>query len=147
MKKILILTLFLASNTLVCWAAKDIRDEKTKPYEVKRVIKTVDGHNFLVPEDRPVEMIAGQYRPVDIDTYVAYKFGTLKEEVDSKFASVEERLFKCTGQSEKVLELEQQVKELTDNVEILTERLKKAEDRISASDKEVQEQPPVGVKG
>lgn len=142
MKKITLLFLFLACGSVVCWAAKDIRDEKTKPYEVKRVIKTVDGHNFLVPEDRPVEMIAGQYRPVDIDTYVAYKFGTLKEEMDVKFSSVEQKLSKISGQSESILKLEQQVKELSGKVDDLVDRLKKVEEGV-----EKKTQAPSAVKG
>lgn len=112
----------------LCFAAKDAGDEKTKPYEVKRIVKTVDGHHFVVPEDRPIEMIAGQYRPVDIDTYVAYKFGTLKEEMDAKFAGVEEKLAKFTGQSEKILKLEQEVKDLNTKVDDLTKHLKKIQE-------------------
>lgn len=119
MNKIINIFLFLVLCVPVCLAVpKDVRDEKTKPYEVKRVIKTVDGHNFLVPEDRPVEMIAGQYRPIDIDTYVAYKFGTLKEEMDVKFVIVEE----------KILKLEQEVKNLNAKVEDLTSSLKKLQE-------------------
>ncbi|MFH1692437.1 MAG: hypothetical protein ABIC68_07760 [Candidatus Omnitrophota bacterium] len=132
MKKCLVIIVFLLAGVATCLAAKDLKDEKTKPYEVKRVTKTVDGHHFLVPEDRPVEMIAGQYRPVDIDTYVAYKFGTLKEEMDAKFVLVEEKLSKSAIQSEKVLELEQEVKDLSAKVQDLTNSLKKLQEGFVA---------------
>jgi hypothetical protein len=57
-------------------------DDEAKVYNVTRVVKTVDGLRFMVQEDRPIEKIAGVYRPIDIDSYVAMKSNKIEKKVE-----------------------------------------------------------------
>ncbi len=67
-------------------------DEESRAYNVTHVIKTVEGLNFNVEEDRPIVKVAGIYRPIDIDEYVALKFGKLQRSIDDRLAAIEKRL-------------------------------------------------------
>lgn len=57
-------------------------DEEARAYNVTRTTKTVDGLHFSVVEDRPIAKIAGGYRPIDIDSYVALKFNKLQKKTE-----------------------------------------------------------------
>ncbi len=56
-------------------------DEEAKAYDVTRTNKTIDGLHFTVEEDRPIVKVAGVYRPIDFDSYVALKFKKLQEQM------------------------------------------------------------------
>ncbi len=51
-------------------------------YNVTRVQKVVDGHVFWVEEDRPIEKVAGLYRPMDMDAYIQLKFSKLQKQLN-----------------------------------------------------------------
>ncbi|MFA5039197.1 MAG: hypothetical protein WC732_05915 [Candidatus Omnitrophota bacterium] len=56
--------------------------EAAAAYNVTRKHKVVDGHVFYVEEDRPIEKVAGLYRPMDMDSYIALKFSKLQAQID-----------------------------------------------------------------
>jgi len=68
----------------------------------RRVTKTVEGLNFDVEEDRPIEKVDGTYRPVAIDTYVAIKFQKLEIQIDKRLTALEERLKKLEAAVERL---------------------------------------------
>ncbi|MFH0940848.1 MAG: hypothetical protein V1840_03225 [Candidatus Omnitrophota bacterium] len=80
-------------------------DEEAKAYNVTRSVKTVQGLHFRVEDDRPIEKIAGVYRPIDLDSYIALKFNKLEK----KIADLNETL------SKRIDELSARVDELTKN--------------------------------
>lgn len=80
-------------------------DEEARAYNVTRSVKTVQGLNFRVEDDRPIEKIAGVYRPIDMDSYIALKFNKLEK----KMADLNETL------SKRIDELSARVDELTKN--------------------------------
>ncbi len=51
-------------------------------YNVTRVQKVVDGHVFWVEEDRPIEKVAGLYRPMDMDAYIQLKFNKVQQQLN-----------------------------------------------------------------
>jgi hypothetical protein len=67
-------------------------DEEARAYNVTRTVKTVEGLNFVVEEDRPIEKVAGVYRPIDMDSYVALKFNKLQKTLEEKIAFLQERI-------------------------------------------------------
>ena len=80
-------------------------DEEARAYNVSRSVKTVQGLNFRVEDDRPIEKIAGVYRPIDLDSYIALKFNKLEK----KMIDINETL------SKRIDELSAKVDELTKN--------------------------------
>ena len=84
-------------------------DEEAKAYGVTRSVKTVQGLNFRVEPDRPIEKIAGVYRPIDLDSYIALKFNKLEK----KMVEINEAL------SKRIDELSAKVDELTKNAALV----------------------------
>ena len=76
------------------WSIEEYRtdDEEAKAYNVTRTVKTVQGLHFSVEEDRPIEKIAGVYRPIDIDSYIALKFNALDKKINDITSKIEKRL-------------------------------------------------------
>jgi len=68
-------------------------DEESRAYNVTRTTKTVEGLHFLVEEDRPIEKIAGVYRPIDLDSYIALKFGILQKKIDELAAAMQRKMY------------------------------------------------------
>lgn len=71
-------------------------DEEAKAYNVTRTVKTVNGLSFVVQEDRPIEKIAGVYRPIDLDSYVALKFGRLEKKMQDFFDALSKKIEELT---------------------------------------------------
>lgn len=82
-------------------------DEEAKAYNVTRTVKTVNGLSFVVQEDRPIEKIAGVYRPIDLDSYVALKFGRLEKKMQDFFDALSKKIEELTRRVE-VLEAKEQ---------------------------------------
>src|SRR5512135_3628330 len=61
-------------------------------FNVTRTTKTVAGLNFRVEEDRPIEKVAGVYRPIDIDSYVAFKINKLQRQMQELIAALAGRV-------------------------------------------------------
>lgn len=75
-------------------------DEEARAYNVTRTIKTVNGLSFLVQEDRPIEKIAGIWRPIDIDSYVALKFGKLEKKMQDLSDALSKKIEELTRRVE-----------------------------------------------
>lgn len=75
-------------------------DEEARAYNVTRTVKTVNGLSFLVQEDRPIEKIAGIWRPIDIDSYVALKFGKLEKKMQDVSDALSKKIEELTRRVE-----------------------------------------------
>ena len=95
---------------LACAEEYKTDKEEASAYNVTRVTKTVDGLRFNVQEDRPIEKVAGQYRPLDMDAYIALKFNKLDKKIDELFSSLTERIEEL---SLKIEVLEKKTEELS----------------------------------
>lgn len=84
-------------------------DEEARAYNVTRTVKTVEGLNFRVEPDRPIQKIAGVYRPIDLDSYIAMKFDKLNKKVDDIYAALQKRIDEL---SEKIDTLSKDVEDL-----------------------------------
>ncbi len=93
-----VLSLFLlaslSARSSPAEAVVQYKDEaaESKAYNTKRVVKTVEGLNFEVEEDRPIVQVGGIYRPVDIDAYVAIKFSELDQRLRQETQRLEDRI-------------------------------------------------------
>lgn len=83
-----------------------------RAYNVTRVTKTVDGLKFAVQEDRPIEKVGGIYKPIDIDSYVAYKFNKLEDELKKKFDEMSARI---ESLAKKVQEAQERISKLEES--------------------------------
>lgn len=72
--------------------------DESGAYNVTRVQKIVDGHVFWVEEDRPIEKVAGLYRPMDMDSYIQLKFSKLQKQLDDLANKTKARIDKLEGQ-------------------------------------------------
>lgn len=96
---VLILCLSFVCIRLACGVDVYPTDaEEANAYNVKRVHKNVDGHDFYVEEDRPIEKVAGLYRPMDMDSYIALKFGKLQTQIDQLRSQTQARTDDLQGQ-------------------------------------------------
>ena len=77
-----------------------------------RTMKNVQGLNFHVEEDRPIVKVAGIYRPMDMDSYIALKFGKLSKMIADLSSSTDQRI---ADLNKKVEDLAQKVEELSKN--------------------------------
>lgn len=71
------------------------QDDIDEGFEYKTVIKTVDGINFEVPEDRPIERRDGIIAPMALDKYVALKIHRLEKrlnKIENSIRKIEEDL-------------------------------------------------------
>lgn len=91
--------IFLGAGILFVWSRAALslqeyktEDEEAKAYNVTRSVKTVEGLNFRVEDDRPIEKVAGVYRPIDLDSYIAFKFGKLQKKMDDMAASTQQKI-------------------------------------------------------
>ncbi len=100
-----ILILFFIGRLAFSLEEYKTEDEEARAYNVTRSVKTVQGLNFRVEDDRPIEKIAGVYRPIDLDSYIALKFNKLEK----KMVDINEIL------SKRIDELSARVDELTKN--------------------------------
>jgi len=67
-------------------------DQEAIAYNVTRSVKTVQGLNFRVEDDRPIEKIAGVYRPIDLDSYIALKFNKLEKKMAEQNVALSKRI-------------------------------------------------------
>lgn len=74
--------------------------EEAKAYDVTRTNKTVDGLHFTVEEDRPIVKVAGVYRPIDFDSYVALKFKKLQDQMQEMESRLEAKIDLLAGKLE-----------------------------------------------
>ena len=110
MKKIIlsilgIIILFFIGRLAFSLEEYKTEDEEARAYNVTRSVKTVQGLHFRVEDDRPIEKIAGVYRPIDLDSYIALKFNKLEK----KMVDINDTL------SKRIDELTARVDELTKN--------------------------------
>ncbi len=99
-------------------------DEEARAYNVTRTVKTVDGLHFQVEEDRPIEKIAGVYRPIDLDSYIALKFNKLQKSME-----IMSQYFQ-----DKIDQLNLKIEALTEKVDMLAS--KASEDQEDAAKNE-----------
>ena len=130
MKKTLSVLFILVIFLFVCrwvYSVDEYRteDEEARAYNVSSVTKTVEGLNFRVEPDRAIEKIAGVYRPVDLDSYIAYKFNKLDKKIDALFA-----------------ELSRRIDELTVRVDALEKKAESPQERIERGQNETQKTLP-----
>lgn len=85
-------------------------DDEARAYDVTRTNKTVDGLHFTVEEDRPIVKVAGVYRPIDFDSYVALKFKKLQEQLTETEGRLKARIDDLT---EKLARLTEDVEDLS----------------------------------
>jgi hypothetical protein len=85
-------------------------DEEARAYNVTRTVKTVEGLNFTVEPDRPIQKIAGVYRPIDLDSYIALKFNKLEKKMDAIYSAMQARIDVLT---QKLADLTKQVDKLS----------------------------------
>lgn len=112
MKKVLLVVFFVFCAPV--YAGAQMKEYKTeedeaKAYDVTRTNKTVDGLHFTVEEDRPIVKVAGVYRPIDFDSYVALKFKKLQDQMQETEGRLQAKIDTL---SEKLELLTQKVEEL-----------------------------------
>jgi cell division protein FtsL len=106
--------LFLFSCLVFSMDEYKTDEEASLAYNITQTTKTVEGLNFRVEEDRPIEKVAGVYRPIDLDAYISLKFGKLSKMISDLAAVTDKRI---DDLAKKVDELTQKVKELSDEQE------------------------------
>jgi uncharacterized coiled-coil protein SlyX len=84
--------LFVMGRAALSMEEYKTEDEEAKAYNVTRSVKTVQGLNFRVEDDRPIEKIAGVYRPIDLDSYIALKFGKLEKKMNDQAAATQQQI-------------------------------------------------------
>ena len=87
-----------------------------------RTMKNVQGLYFHVEEDRPIVKVAGVYRPMDMDSYIALKFGKLSKMIVDLSNSTDQRI---ADLNRKVEDLTQRAEDLTQKVEELSKNKEK----------------------
>lgn len=86
--------------------------DEARAYNVTRKEKYVDGHIFYVEEDRPIQKVAGVYRPMDLDAYISLKFGKLQEEIAKLRNETSSRMD----------DLQSQIGDLSQKIELLSKK-------------------------
>ncbi|MDD5138366.1 MAG: hypothetical protein WC409_06330 [Candidatus Omnitrophota bacterium] len=81
---VLLLFMFFFGVARVVFSVEEFSSNagESAAYNVTRVQKVVDGHVFWVEEDRPIEKVAGLYRPMDMDAYIQLKFSKLQQQLN-----------------------------------------------------------------
>ena len=67
-------------------------DAEARAYNTSRSVKTVQNLNFRVEDDRPIVKVAGVYRPIDLDSYIALKFNMLDKKMNENDAALGKRI-------------------------------------------------------
>ena len=117
MQKNLLLTLglfvlFLFSRLVFSMDEYKTDEEMNRANNITQTMKNVDGLNFHVEEDRPIVKVGGLYRPMDMDSYIALKFGKLSKMIADLSNSTDQRI---ADLNKKVEDLTQKVEELSKN--------------------------------
>ena len=117
MQKNLLLTLglfvlFLFSRLVFSMDEYKTDEEMNRANNITQTMKNVDGLNFRVEEDRPIVKVGGLYRPMDMDSYIALKFGKLSKMIADLSNSTDQRI---ADLNKKVEDLTQKVEELSKN--------------------------------
>lgn len=84
--------LFLVYSSVFSQQGSKSKEEELANFNVTRVVKTVDGLNFVVAEDRPIQKVGGIYRPVSLDAYVTYKVNKLEKKMNETTAELEKKI-------------------------------------------------------
>ncbi|MDD5019298.1 MAG: hypothetical protein PHH75_01405 [Candidatus Omnitrophica bacterium] len=95
---LLFLIFFAAARFVFCVEEFSTNAAESEAYNVTRVQKIVDGHVFVVEEDRPIEKVAGLYRPMDMDAYIQLKFSKLQAQLNDLADKTQRRLDDLQGQ-------------------------------------------------
>ncbi|GEM_PF-950307 len=107
---LLFFVFFVVARTVFSVEEFGSNADESNTYNVTRVQKIVDGHVFWVEEDRPIEKVAGLYRPMDMDSYIQLKFSKLQQQLNDLANKTKARIDKLEGQvgdlSQKVGQLE-----------------------------------------
>lgn len=129
MKKRIALVAVLLISLLICRMAFCLEEYKTDAdeaaaYNVTRSVKTVDGLNFRVEEDRPIEKVGGVYRPIDVDSYIALKFNKLEKKINEITINLQNKIDVLSKRLDtlgnKVEDLSLKVRDLSGKVEVLS---------------------------
>jgi len=115
MRRSLILSLFilaLFSSFVFSMDEYKTDEEMNQASNITRTMKNVDGLNFHVEEDRPIVKVAGVYRPMDMDSYIALKFGKLSKMITDLSNSTDQKI---ADLNKKVEDLTQKVEEMSKN--------------------------------
>lgn len=111
---VLIFCLFLFSCLVFSMDEYKTEEQASGVYNVTQTTKTVAGLNFYIEEDRPIEKVAGVWRPIDLDAYISLKFGKVSKMISDLAVVTDQRI---DDLAKKVDELTQKVKELSDEQE------------------------------
>ena len=106
----MVFVFFAASGLAFGIPERKDESEEAGAYNVTRTVKTVAGLNFVVEEDRPIEKVGSIYRPIDLDSYVAFKFNKLQAEMEQRFALQEQKITQLT---ERIKALEERLRVLS----------------------------------
>jgi hypothetical protein len=108
--------ILLCAGTVFSQGTYKTDADEANAYNVTRTTKTVQSLNFNVQGDRPIEKVAGVYRPLDIDAYVALKFNEVDKRVTVLNKKVnrtlDDILTRLSDLSTRVDALDQRVQEL-----------------------------------
>ncbi len=111
--------LFFSPEVSMCQEEYKTDADEATAYNVTRTVKTVDGLHFVVEEDRPITKVAGVYKPIDIDSYVALKFNKLDKKIDDIAAVIQQRLDDLSARldllTQKVNDLSREISALRQN--------------------------------
>lgn len=99
---------FMAYDVVRSQQGASSGDEEIDNFTLNRVVKTVDGANFMVQQDRPIEKVDGIYRPISLEKYFTFKLEKLEKKMNETDAALEQKI---QDLSKKLEALEQKVKE------------------------------------
>lgn len=109
---LLFLFFFAVARLVFCVEEFSSNAGESEAYNVTRVQKVVDGHVFWVEEDRPIEKVAGLYRPMDMDAYIQLKFSKLQQQLNDLANKTKARMD----------DLEKRIVNLTKKVDLLEKK-------------------------
>jgi hypothetical protein len=107
----------LISHKAFCMNEYKSDDEEAAAYNVTRSVKTVEGLNFRVEEDRPIVKVGGVYRPIDVDSYIALKYSILEKKMNEVYSNLQNKIDLIFSRLDS---LTRKVEELSHKVEIIS---------------------------
>lgn len=101
---------FMAYDVVRSQQGASAGDEEITNFTLNRVVKTVDGAQFMVQPDRPIEKVDGIYRPISLEKYFTFKLEKLEKRLNETTAALERKIRDLSKKQEA---LDQKVKELS----------------------------------
>lgn len=87
-----ILGFLLSARPIFCLEEYKTEAGEAAAYNTTSVTKSVAGLHFTVEEDRPITKVAGGYRPIDLDSYIALKFKKLEQRIEEVSKTLSARI-------------------------------------------------------